>query len=290
MKGDGTVLLRAAPLLFVLLWSSAFVSVRVGLEAVSPLLFLTARFTIAAAVLVIVAVFLRTDWPALRGAWPHLAVAGILINALYLAGAYLALERINASTMALIGALHPLATALIGWLFFTERLTPMQWLGLALGLGGVALVVGGQVSRPDDLVGPLFGFLGVLSLSVGSLYYRKFCREVPLRDANMVQLAAAMVVCAVLTLASENVSVSWSAEMLGSLFYLAVVISLGAPTLLMLMLRHKKASAVASNFYLIPGVTAIMGWALLGETLGALAIVGLGITSLGVWLAYRREA
>lgn len=290
MKGDDSVLLRAAPFLFVVLWSSAFISIRVGLEAVSPLIFLTARFTIAAAILVIAAVFIRTDWAALRGAWPHLAVAGILINALYLSGAYLALERINAATMALIGGLHPLATALIGWLFFSERLRPVQWLGLGLGLGGVALVVGGQASRPDDLDGPLFGFLGVICLSVGTLYYRKYCREIPLRDANMLQLAAAAAVCAVLTLATENVSISWSPGMFGSLTYLAVVISLGAPALLMLMLRHNKAGAVASNFYLTPGVTAIMGWAVLGEALGAPAIAGLCITSLGVWLAYRQEA
>jgi len=279
--------LRLTPILFVALWSSAFVATRAGLAGVSPLAFLTARFALAAVVLVALAAFLRTDWAALSGVWPHLAVNGVLINALYLSGAYLALERIDAATMALIGALHPLITAVLARFMLGERLRPIQKLGFALGIGGVALVVGPRASAPGELLGPLAGFLGVCSLAFGTVHYRKYCRGVPLRIANTVQLATAAATCAALTLAVEDVVWTWSTPTLASLLYLALAVSLGAPVLLMLMLRHGEAGKVASNFYLTPGITAAMGWAFLGEALRPMALVGLAATSLGVWLAYR---
>jgi drug/metabolite transporter (DMT)-like permease len=283
------VLLRVAPILFILLWSSAFIAGRVGLTGASPLAYLTARFGLAALVLIGVAMVVRTHWALLRGAGPHLVVAGVLMNALYLSGGYLALKEINAATVALIGAMHPLITAALARPFLGERLGAMQWLGLGLGMAGVTIVVGGGVGHPADLVAPTLAFLGVCSLAVGTIYYRKYCRDVPLRLANTVQLTAAAVTCAALTVAVEEVRWEWSAQVVTMLLYLTVVISLGAQVLFMFMLRHGKAGMVASNFYLTPGVTAVMGWLLLDESLRPAAIAGLAVASLGVWLAQRGE-
>ena len=283
------VSLRAAPVLFILLWSSAFVAVRAGLAGASPLAFLTVRFALAAVVLIAVAMVVRTEWAALRGAGWHLVVAGVLINALYLSGGYLAMREINAATMALIGAMHPMITAALARPLLGERLAAAQWFGLGLGVVGVAIVVGGGISRPGDMVAPALALLGVCSLALGTIYYRKYCREVPLRLSNTVQLAAAAVTCAVLTVATEEVKWTWSADVVTTLLYLALVISLGAQVLLMFMLRHGKAGTVASNFYLTPGVTAVIGWLVLDETLRPAAIAGLVVASLGVWLAQRGE-
>jgi drug/metabolite transporter (DMT)-like permease len=283
--------LRAAPLVFVLLWSSAFVATRAGLIDVSPLAFLTARFTLAAAVLVAIAALValvRADWAAPSGAWLHLAVAGVLINAFYLSGVYLALDHINAATMALIGALHPLLTALLARPMLGERLGPIHWLGLGLGVFGVALAVGVQVTRPADMIGPLYGFLGVCSLALGTVYYRKYCRKIALWTANTIQLSVAALTCALLTATVERVTFSVTVEAVMSLLYLALIVSLGAPVLLMFMLRHGKAGKVASYFYLTPGITAVMAWAFLGEALSSLVLVGFAVTSLGVWLAQGR--
>jgi len=283
------VSLRAAPVLFILLWSSAFVAARIGLTGASPLAFLTVRFAIAATVLIAVALVVRTEWAALRGAGWHLVVAGVLISALYLSGGYLAMREINAATMALIGAMHPLITAALARPLLGERLALTQWLGLGLGVVGVAIVVGGGISRPGDIVAPGLGLLGVCSLALGTIYYRKYCRHVPLRLSNTVQLAAAAVACTVLTLAIEDVRWTWSADVVATLLYLTLAISIGAQLLLMFMLRHGKAGTVASNFYLTPGVTAVMGWLVLDEVLRPAAIAGLVVASLGVWLAQRGE-
>ena len=124
---------------------------------------------------------------------------------------------------------------------------------------------------------------------LGTIHYRKHCRDVNLVMANMVQISAAGVFCALVTWGFEDVRVVWSPETIVTLFYLGIVASLGVMALLMFMLRRGNAGKVASNFYLIPGVTAILGWLVLQESLTATALAGLAVASLGVWLAHRER-
>lgn len=283
------LLQRMAPLLFVGLWSSAFIAIRGGLPDVSPLFFLSARFALATLALLAVAAIVRTGWEAIRAGWAHLVVVGVLMNAVYLSGAYLALEHLQAATMALIGALHPVITALLAGPVLGERLRPVQWLGLALGIAGVVLVVGVEAAEPRDLIGALLGFGGVVALALGTVHYRKYCRHMPLRAANTVQLGAAAIACSLFTAGVEQVHVSWTPALAGALLYLALVVSPGAMMLLMYMLRTGNAGKVASNFYLTPGLTAVMAWLVLDETLRSAAVAGMLVASLGVWLAHRER-
>ena len=283
------MLQRIAPLLFVGLWSSAFIAIRGGLPDVSPLFFLSARFTLATVALLAVAAILRTDWASLRKGWAHLVVVGILMNAIYLSGAYLALEHLQAATMALIGALHPVITALLAGPVLGERLRPIQWLGLALGIAGAVIVVGIEAAELSDPIGALLGGGGVAALALGTVYYRRFCRQIPLRAANTVQLGSAAIACTLLTAGFEQVHASWTPALVGTLLYLALIVSLGAMVLLMFMLRTGNAGKVASNFYLTPGLTAILGWLVLDETFEIAAVAGLLVASLGVWLAHHER-
>lgn len=283
------VLRTTAPFLFIVLWSAAYVAIRIGLPDISPLFFLTIRFALAGAALVVIVTLFRLPWASAKGTWHHLVIAGVLINAFYLSGAYLALQYINAATMALIAALHPMVTALLASPLLNERMRPLQWLGLGLGLAGVALVVGEKAIQVDSLIGALIGFGGVVCLGLGTIHYRKHCRGTDLMVANAVQTFAAFIVCALLAWIFEDIRVVWSVEVFASLSYLAFVSSIGVTGLLMFMLRRNQAGKVASNFYLIPGVTAIMGWLILQEPLTATALAGFSVASLGVWLAHRER-
>ncbi len=229
------ITLRLAPVLFVLLWSSAFVAVRIGLTEVTPLAFLTVRFALAAAVLLAIAMVVRTEWTALRGVGRHLVVAGVLINGLYLSGAYLALREDHRGAGAAAS-------------------------GRAPGVGPVARP---RPRRPRRRL-PCF-------------------RHDPLSEVLPGSPAPAL----------EHGPTfgrwTWSAEVITTTLYLALVVSLGAQVLLMFMLRHGKAGTVASNFYLTPGVAAVMGWLVLDEGLRPAALVGLVLASVGVWLAQRGE-
>lgn len=281
-------LARAAPLLFVLLWSSAFVAVRAGLPHVSPIYFLTVRFTLAAALLLAAALVWRQAWGSLRGRWAHLALSGATINGLYLTAGYLAMTRISGATLALIGALQPILVAALSGPLLGERFAPRQWLGFALGFLGVGLVVGLKAADQAEFVGALWGLAGVACLTAGTLYYSRFGKGAALAPANVVQLGSAAVVCAGLTLAFENAQAQWTPTAIATLLWLTIAVSLGGMALYLFMLKRGAAGRVSANFYLTPGVTAIMGWAILGETLSPFALLGLIVASAGVWLVNRR--
>ncbi len=132
-------------------------------------------------------------------------IAGVLINDLYLSGGYLALQNISAATMALIAALYPMLPASLAGPILNENMRPLQWFGLTLGLAGVILVVGEQAARVESLTGALVGFAGVVCLAIGTIHYRKHCRDVNLLIANTVQLSSAGVLCALLSEGSPSV-------------------------------------------------------------------------------------
>ncbi|MGE0096652.1 MAG: DMT family transporter [Alphaproteobacteria bacterium] len=277
----------AAPVAFIVLWSSAFIGARAGLPHVSPLLFLGARFVLAALLLAAICLVWKQDWSGMGRRWPHFVVAGILINGLYLSGAFVAMTHITGATMALVGSLHPLLTALLSGLVLGDRFRPSQWLGFACGVGGVALVAGVRVGDFAQMEGMALGTAATVALVLGTLYYSKHCKGAPLIASNTVQLAGAAAVTLALMAAFETPHAEWTPEVLAALIYLAVIVSVGGMALFLFMLKTGTAGKVAANFYLTPGVTAVIGWLVLGEGLSAAAIAGFALASAGVWLVNR---
>ena len=235
-----------------------------------------------------VAGFLVKDWRPAPRELAHLAFSGAVINACYLGAAYLAMTEIRGATMALIGALHPIATALVSGPLLGERFRSRQWAGFLLGAGGVALVAGIGAFDLGRPAGIAWAVGSIAALTAGTLYHARFCREAPLIGANTVQLAAAAVTAWAFTWAFETPHAVWTTGMVAALAYLTFGVSLGAMALLLYMLRQGEAGRVASNFYLVPGVTALLAWGFLGESLPAAMWPGFALTMLGVWLIRRR--
>ncbi len=277
----------AAPVVFIVLWSSAFIGARAGLPHVSPLLFLGARFVLATLLLAAICLVWKQDWSGMGRRWPHFVVAGILINGLYLSGAFVAMTHITGATMALVGSLHPLLTALLSGPVLGDRFRPSQWLGFACGVGGVALVAGVRAGDFAQMEGMALGAAATAALVLGTLYYSKHCKGAPLIASNTVQLAGAAAVTLALMAAFETPHAEWTPEVLAALVYLAVIVSVGGMALFLFMLKTGTAGKVAANFYLTPGVTALIGWLVLGEGLPAAAIAGFALASAGVWLVNR---
>lgn len=277
----------AAPVVFIVLWSSAFIGARAGLPHVSPLLFLGARFVLATLLLAAICLVWKQDWSGMGRRWPHFVVAGILINGLYLSGAFVAMTHITGATMALVGSLHPLLTALLSGPVLGDRFRPSQWLGFACGVGGVALVAGVRAGDFAQMEGMALGAAATAALVLGTLYYSKHCKGAPLIASNTVQLAGAAAVTLALMAAFETPHAEWTPEVLAALVYLAVIVSVGGMALFLFMLKTGTAGKVAANFYLTPGVTALIGWLVLGESLPAAAIAGFALASAGVWLVNR---
>jgi drug/metabolite transporter (DMT)-like permease len=280
------MLVRFTPFLFVLLWSSSFVTAKAGLRHLSPLLFVAIRLTCCALVLVAVMLVLRRSWRPLAGwQWLHCAVAGALLNAVGLMGPHVGLLIVPAAQVALVQSLTPLLTAAFGVMLLRERLRGGQWLGLALGMAGVGLVVGeAALQSPARFEGLMLAFVGVLGLVAGTLYFGRFCRGMPLLPGATVQFLSAAIVASLGAWLLETPHADWTAVTVGALAWNTFMVSLGGMGLYSAMLVRGSVARVSANFYLVPGTAAVLAWLLLGEQPNALAIAGLIVASVGCWL------
>ena len=283
------MLVALTPLLFVLLWSTGFLGAKFGLPHAEPLTFLLIRFALVCAILLPVAMLTGARWPQTRGAVLHIAIAGLLIHATYLGGVFIAIHRgLPAGTAALITGLQPLLTGLIAAPYLGERISRRQWLGLLLGFGGVFMVVADKASLAEANLGNVLpAFVAVLGITIGTLYQKRHGGSMDVRTGSIIQFAASGLVMALLAPLFETMQVAWTGEFLFALGWLTLVLSLGAISLLILMIRHGAASRVASFFYLVPATTALFAYLLFGETLGPISLAGMVVTALGVALANR---
>jgi drug/metabolite transporter (DMT)-like permease len=255
---------------------------------VSPLLFVGVRLVAAAALLALAAAIGRHSWQALRGRWHHLAVAGALVNGVTLSAFHVGMVTENVAVMALVQSLSPMLIAVSAVPLLGERLRPWQWLGLILGTVGVAMVVAPRALESEAGWRAIaLGLLGVCGLAGGTIYFRRFCQDVPLLVATTVQVAAGAVLTCGLAVAFERMHAVWTFPAVTSVVWNVLVVSIGAMALYYYMLTHGTAGRVAANFYLVPGTVALLAWLLLGERLTPSAVLGFAIASAGVFLVAR---
>ncbi|HEY7726173.1 MAG TPA: EamA family transporter [Anaeromyxobacteraceae bacterium] len=283
---------RAAPYLFVFLWSTGFVGARLGVHHAEPLTFLLVRYAVVAGLMAAASLLTRAPWPRGRQA-AHVAVAGLLVHAAYLGGVFVALARgLPAGATSLVVGMQPVLTAVGAGLLLGERVTPRQWLGLGLGFAGVALVLSGKVglgaaaAAPGPALGAALAALGGITL--GTLYQKRFCPAFDLRTGAVVQFSAAFAGTLPVALATESFRVEWTAELLLALAWLVLVLSLGAISLLNVLIRRGTAVNVARLFFLVPPSTALLAFLFFGETLRGAALAGMGLAAVGVYLARAR--
>jgi drug/metabolite transporter (DMT)-like permease len=276
----------AAPFLFVLLWSSSFVTAKIGLRHLSPLLFVAIRLTACAVVLTVLMLALRRSWRTLGGwKWMHCAVAGALLNAVGLMAPHVGLMTAPAAQIALVQSLTPLLTAALGVVLLHEGLRRSQWLGLALGLIGVGLVVGeAALASPLRFQGLVLAFVGVLGLVAGTLYLGRFCRGVPPLPGATAQFLSAAVVATLGAWLLEAPRADWTEGAVAAVAWNTVMVSLGGMGLYFAMLVRGTVARASANFYLVPGTAALLAWLFLGERPSMLAVVGLITASAGCWL------
>jgi len=279
------------PAAFVLLWSTGFIGARLGLPYAEPLTFLSLRFALVVALLSLVCLVARAPWPRTPRAALHIAVAGLLVQAGYLGGVFSAIHfGLSAGAAALIVGLQPLVTAGLAGPVLGERISRLQWLGFALGLAGAMLVLGPNATAAGASAASVgFALVGLASITAGTLYQKRFASDMDLRSGSLIQFAAAGLLIAPLAWATETMQVTWSGEFVFALFWLAIVLSIGAITLLNLLIRRGAAARLASLFYLTPGVTAVIAWAMFDERLALSGIAGLALAAVGVALVNIRR-
>ena len=278
--------LQLTPFLFVVLWSTGFIGAKLGLPYAEPFTFLALRMGIAGGLLGVFAWLTRAPWPRSWVQIAHLASAGLLVHALHLGGVFSAIGLgLPAGIAALIMGLQPLLTAVVVGRVLGEQVTTRQWLGLILGQLGMVLVLENRFhSGLISLAGLLSVRLGLLALTAGTLYQKRFCSQMDLRSGGAIQYAFSAVFLALLASLTETMQVSWSGEFIFALTWLVLVLSVGAVGLLYSMIRYGAAARIASLFYLSPPFAVLFAYLLFDELLGPTALAGMAIVAIGVAL------
>jgi drug/metabolite transporter (DMT)-like permease len=278
------VLHAALPFVFAILWASSYVAAKLGLADISPYAFVAIRLTIAAAAAIVIVLVLQRPWGPVGRRWPHLLIGGALVHGLALATAHAALVSVAATPTALVHAFHPILTAALGVFILGERFAWWQWVGVGLGLLGVVL---GVPHNADYSIMALLG-LSLFGLSGGTLYLKKFAADVPPFEATAVQLIGGAFMAILLTAAFETPHVHWSASLIGAMTWNVVCMSIGGMAIYNLMMDRYGAARAASGFFIVPGASALIAWALIDEHLRPIALIGLAASTLGVILVWWR--
>jgi drug/metabolite transporter (DMT)-like permease len=268
--------------LFILIWSTGFIIARYGMPHAEPLTFLAIRFFGVILILLPCILWFKAPWPS-KSQIVHLAIAGVLIQFGYLAGVWIAIRHgMPVGLTALIVGLQPILTAVFVS-FLAEKITRSQWQGLFLGLLGVFLVLYAQINTTGVNAQTIFfNIIGLLSITVGTIYQKKYCAQFDLRTGSLIQFMTSLGLATIGAYLFETREVEWVLELVGALVWGIVGISIGAMSLLFILIRRGNATKVSSLMYLTPPTTAIMGWILFNEPLTILVGLGTLLTMLGV--------
>jgi drug/metabolite transporter (DMT)-like permease len=282
---------RLIPALFVFLWATGFIGARYAMPWAEPFSFLAVRFILAFAILAVAAALLGANRLGWRDVL-HAGMAGVMMHGVYLGGVFWAIHRgLPAGLSALIVGLQPLITALLAGRLLGERIMPRHWAGLAAGLAGVVIVLApklGAIEGGVTWATLAASFVAVAGMSAGTIWQKRFLTGSDLVAGTCWQYAGGALVMVLLSFAFETRHFTLNGELVFAMAWLVLVLSIGAIVLLMIMIRDGEMSKVASLFYLVPAVTALIAWALFGEELTLVQIGGMALATFGVALATQR--
>jgi len=269
---------------FVVVWGSGFVATKVGLQYAAPFTFLTLRYAFGLACLIPLVLVLRPRWPSSPTELAHILVAGLLMHAVNLGGSHYAQYLgMSAGVTALILAAQPLLTALIASRWMNQRLAARQWLGVALGLAGVTLVVWHKIDiRAVSWASLAAVCVSLAAITAGTLYQRVFCPRVDLYAAALLQFAISLAVLAPLAWTVEGMQVRWAWQLFAAIAFLVILASILAVNALHTLMRHGEAARVTSLMYLTPVIAVVLELLMFGVAPTPLSLVGIAVACLGV--------
>ncbi len=287
-RADDDALIRAMPVVFVLIWSTGFVVARYAMPHAPPMSFLALRFFLSILCFLPWILLARVAWPQGRAQWFHLAVVGVLLHGGYLGGVWSAVKAgMGSGLSSLIVGLQPVLTAV--WLASRgNAVSRRQWLGLLLGFGGLVLVVSAKFGQGGEATAfnLSLAVLALLAITMGTLYQKRHVAPCDVRSASAVQLGAAFVVTLPLALL-ETGPMTWNVALVGAMAWSVLGLTLGGSSLLYLLIQRGAATAVTSLLYLVPPCTALLAWLLFDEPVTAATLAGTAVTAFGVSLVVR---
>ncbi len=278
------------PILFVILYGSGFVATKYGLPYASPLSFLTLRFFIAGALFALVVAIFKLPIPKIKEAM-HIAIAGLLTVATFSIGVFISIDLgLSPSLSAMIIALQPILVGVLAVQLTQEKINIYGWIGLFLGFVGVFFIVFQGVDlKSAGILSITMSAMGLLGLALGNLYQKKFCADMHVITGGSIQSTSSAFACLFLLLLFDDFDIVWHGEFIAALLYMSIGVSLGALSLLYMMISRQEINKVASVFYLIPVSAAITNYLLYDEIFDVYTIVGSLVILTSVYLVNKEK-
>jgi drug/metabolite transporter (DMT)-like permease len=277
------------PFLFILLYGSGFVFTQYGLENSSPMAFLAIRFFIAFWILLIISIIFKVSWPKDIKEFFHIAIAGALTVGTFSIGVFISISYgVSASLSALIIALQPIVVALLAWKFLNEERNPRIVLGFIISFLGLFIILGLKIDSEDLKVGVIYSFIALAGLSLGNIYQKKFCSNMNLFSGGSIQTLSSTVLVLPF-LYFEDIHVTWNIDFIIALLYMSIGVSIGALSLLYIMIKQGEVSKVSSIFYLVPLSAVFISYILFNKEIDFYTLAGVAVVLLGIILINKKE-
>ena len=280
---------RLFPLIFIILWASAFVTSKAIVDDSSPFAALSFRFGLVSLGFFIFCIFTNSKIILSFNDFIKASIIGICFHGLYLGGVFYAIsENLSVGITAIIVSLQPILTAIFAGPFLKEVVTWKQWAGIMLGFLGTLLVIGMDIGESIPIIGLIASLIGLTAITSGTLLQRKIGGNIPLATSNLYQAFSAFIFLLMITFLFEKSFINFSLNFILSMSWQVIFVSFGAFTILQYLINTGTASRTATLFFLVPPVSVVMAWLFLNEKMTNLDIGGLIIATLGVYIATRR--
>jgi drug/metabolite transporter (DMT)-like permease len=279
---------RLAPALFVLLWSSGFVTAKYGLPYADPFIFLSVRILIAAILLFILARLLKMPIRIGRAAIARSSLIGFFLHACYLGGVFYSIAQgLPAGVAAVVTSLQPVLVSIVAVKVLAEQLRIRQVAGLLIGFVGVVLVLGPSIDAQIPSAAIMAILVALIGSTTATLLQKKLGADIPLISGTAYQYLFSGCILGIIAVTTQETTIIWTLRFTIAFIWLILVLSVGAVLLLLWLLNSGSAAKVSSLLYLVPPVAAVEAFFLFGEKVNTQGFLGIGVTALGVWLVMR---
>ena len=281
---------RIFTLIFILLWSSAFITTKPIIDYSEPFTALAFRFFFVAFGFYLFSIFKRHSILISKKNLLESVFSGILFHGLYLGGVFYSISiGMPTGIAALIVTLQPILTNALSGPILNEKVSTNQWIGVLLGFGGASLVLGWDIGSGIPLLGLVATIVALLSITLSTIWQKKLSNNLPLSVSNFYQAVGGCIFHTIVIFFFSNPYINFTQTFLLAMSHQIFLVSFGAFTILMFLIKKNSASKTVSVFFLIPPTSAFMAWFFLNETLTTLDLVGFFIASTGVYIATRNR-
>ena len=282
-------MVKIFPFIFIILWSSAFVTTKPIIDNSDPFTALAFRFFIVALGFFLFSIYTKKQILTNQKNIIQSLFSGVLFHGVYLGGVFYSISiGMPTGIAALIVTLQPILTNALAGKFLGEKVSFKQWLGIALGFLGAVLVLGFDIGVSLPVIGVIASFIALLAITTSTLWQKKISDNLPLSVSNMYQAIGGCLFHLIIIFIFIEPYINFTPTFMIAMSHQIFLVSFGAFSILMFLIKNNSASKTVSIFFLIPPTTAIMAWLFLNEVLNNLDLIGFAVATLGVYIATRK--